>query len=334
MRLPDIGQFDMVTKHVIKREDGTHQHDDAAAVATAVPASTKEEAAAKHKGKGENGNEPVDMDIDDEEPQIEEGNANGESKRAAHGVEAPTASVRTGTSTAVQVRAVPQGYEKIPVASDGNCLFEAIVQAYNHYKQDEDPENTTAQTHRQLRAACAGNLRKYATAWERWWDGKDPSNRACANFGADDDIVNQLTTWGGNIETEACARVLRVRIYVLPEDPELEPVTMNGNYKTNATIFLWYTGTHYDWLKPNKDTVISSDFLLQFLKNKRGSGGRGGVASSSASTARASSAPRPPFGDRQHEHANAEKANLIGTASAVGTDYSLDGTIKETVKRA
>ncbi len=236
------------------------------------------------------------MDIDDEEPlRIKESKANGQSKRTAYDAEAPTASVRKGTSTEVQVRAVPQGYEKILVASDGNCLFEAIAQAYNHCRQDEDPENTTAQTHRQLRAACAGNLRKYATTWERWWDGKDPSNRACANFGAYVDMINQLTTWGGNLETEACARVLRVQLSVLPEDPALEPVTMNGNYSTNATLFLWYTGTHYDWLKPNKDTVISRDFLQQFLKNKIGSGGRGGGAKSHASSARASSAPKPPF---------------------------------------
>ncbi len=146
-------------------------------------------------------------------------------------------------------------------------------------KSDDVQEKNPEQAHRQLRAACAGNLRRYTDTWLKWWDGKDPSDRDCASFEAYIDIINQPKTWGVNLEAEACAKVLRAQIYVLTEDPAFEPFAINASYRTSIKLLLWYTGSHYDWLKPSSDGVITKDFLQQFSKNKTGTGGRGGGGS-------------------------------------------------------
>ncbi len=61
-----------------------------------------------------------------------------------------------------RARGVPEGFEKVKVGKEGNCLFDSIAQAYNHWKQDQSiefQEKNPNQTHWQMRAACAGSFR-------------------------------------------------------------------------------------------------------------------------------------------------------------------------------
>ncbi len=72
--------------------------------------------------------------------------------------------------------------------------------------------------------------------------------------------------------------MLNANIFVLHADPVSEPVALNTNERTTCKLFLRYTGTHYDWLRPINGKDTNEELSQQFVKymNGIGAGGRRG----------------------------------------------------------
>ncbi len=173
-------------------------------------------------------------------------------------------------------REVPPGFEKIKVENDGNSLFEAITQAYSHWKRGGNPAPYDL-SHRRLREECARKLRFSYYSYERRWNGKDPNGQECESYATYVDMMSQRNTPGGYMEADVCAKNLGGQIYIMHEIPELPPVVMNEHCIERTIciqpkLFLWNVGTHYEWLKPTEFMPDTTDFMSKHGK-KRQSGG-------------------------------------------------------------
>eukprot|EP00972_Heterocapsa_arctica_P070348 10392091-Heterocapsa_arctica.AAC.1 len=113
--------------------------------------------------------------------------------------------------------------------------------------------------------------RKYKEQYEPYWDGNDTGGTKLGGFM---EYVTHMTMpgkWGGDGEIAAAARHYDIKIVVVPELAE-SPI-YQFHEKATVAIYLWYNGSHYDWMQPEEVDV--GTLLVNVAKGK-GYGNRGG----------------------------------------------------------
>ena len=110
-----------------------------------------------------------------------------------------------------QVRKLPKTLKLEVGKKDGNCMLHAlsIGLAFLEIKRSAHPA--------QLRAELAAHMRKHGEKYKKQWDGLDSRGAPASDF---ETYVNEVEKDGaflGELEVAALARILDIRIVVLPE---------------------------------------------------------------------------------------------------------------------
>ena len=136
---------------------------------------------------------------------------------------------------------IPAGFEIIPNAGQGNCLFHAVSDACKLVG--------LSRGHGVLRAMAVTHLRKYKDAYEPAWDmtAPDAEEKAmdAAAFERYLDLVAEEGAWGGALEITALANTLNMKIRVKTGDNTY--VFNNAGQK--GTLNLNFAHKHYEALK-------------------------------------------------------------------------------------
>ena len=141
-----------------------------------------------------------------------------------------------------QVRKLPKTLKLEVGKKDGNCVLHALSKglAFLEVKRNAHPA--------QLRAELAAHMRKHEEKYRKQWDGLDSRGAPATNF---DDYVNEIEkdgTFLGELEVAALARILDIRIVVLPEGVDFVPVAFHC--QARRMLVLWYTPKHVDLAVP------------------------------------------------------------------------------------
>jgi hypothetical protein len=149
---------------------------------------------------------------------------------------------RKKEEASVMTRKLPDGCQIEAIAKDGNCLFAAVAAALTDLGG-----SGAGDTHREVRGRCA--------AWMRL-DKTDKYNSVYASAGmTKDQYIEKMSkggTWGGAPEIVCMCDFYQCSIFVVPMNHS-SPIFRFGDQHTSRKIALWYTGTHYDRLKPQEE---------------------------------------------------------------------------------
>jgi hypothetical protein len=142
----------------------------------------------------------------------------------------------------MMTRKLPEGCQIEAIAKDGNFLFAAVASALK-----EMGGSGAGDTHREVRGRCA--------AWMRV-DKTDKYNSVYASAGmTKDQYIEKMSkggTWGGAPEILCMCDFYQCSIFVVPMNHS-SPIFRFGDQHASRKIALWYTGTHYDRLKPQEE---------------------------------------------------------------------------------
>jgi hypothetical protein len=142
----------------------------------------------------------------------------------------------------MMTRKLPEGCQIETIAKDANCLFAAVASALKDLGG-----SGAGDTHREVRGRCA--------AWMRV-DKTDKYNSVYASAGmTKDQYIEKMSkggTWGGAPEIVCMCDFYQCSIFVVPMNHS-SPIFRFGDQNASRKIALWYTGTHYDRLKPQEE---------------------------------------------------------------------------------
>ena len=178
-------------------------------------------------------------------------------------------------------RKLPEGCSLDSVPGDGNCLVASLGKGIAFQKQAKAPVPAS-----QLRAELVAYMSrdKQKTRLSEFWDGLDADGKhKLASFDAYLESLQKPGAWMGNLELSSAADLFGLTIYVVPRNVLHPPIKFGvGAYP----IALFYSGIHYDYIKP--DGVYPSE-ILNIGKQGVPKGGRGGGDDDARSLGRASS---------------------------------------------
>ena len=193
-----------------------------------------------------------------------------------------------------EVRALPDDLIRTTVPTDGSCLFHAVSQGLQWLKEDRDVHP------RILRAETIDHMRRHAPTYEAEWDHKGPDG--CDFSGSFKDyltIMEQSTSYATDIEFKALARVLDLKLVVIPAGTHWQPMCFH--HKAKRLLVLWYDALHIDLLLPKDGAAKYPDSYVQITAGPTGGLRAGGVgrppsvftAASSSQVCRASAKTKP-----------------------------------------
>ena len=141
-----------------------------------------------------------------------------------------------------QVRKLPKTLKLEVGKKDGNCMLHALSKglAFLEIKRSAHPA--------QLRAELAAHMRKHGEKYKKQWDGLDSRGAPASDFETYVNEVEKDSTFLGELEVAALARILDIRIVVLPEGVDFVPVAFHCQAK--RMLVLWYTPKHVDLAVP------------------------------------------------------------------------------------
>ncbi|CAE7800892.1 unnamed protein product [Symbiodinium sp. CCMP2456] len=155
--------------------------------------------------------------------------ATGEEGRLAPGA-------KKAAAAAVRYRQIPADLERHVVPGDGSCLFHCLAKAL-----------PSAPTSDKARAETIAHMRKYATSFQKRWDGCDDRQQHLESFADYLTRMQARDAWAGALEILAAAKTYRCTILVLPERADLPPSAYNFA-PSLPRVIVWHTGKHFDLL--------------------------------------------------------------------------------------
>ena len=193
-----------------------------------------------------------------------------------------------------EVRALPDDLSRTTVPTDGSCLFHAVSKGLQWLKEDRDAHP------RILRAETIDHMRRHAPTYEAEWDHKGPDG--CDFSGSFEDyltIMEQPTSYATDVEFKALARVLDLKLVVIPAGTHWHPMCFH--HRTKRLLVLWYDALHIDLLLPKDGATKYPDSYVQITAGPTGGLRAGGVgrppsvftAASSSQVCRASAKTKP-----------------------------------------
>ena len=169
---------------------------------------------------------------------------------------------------AVEQRKLPEGTTLDTVPGDGACLVSSLAKGIAYQKPGKLAIPGT-----RLRAEIVAHMcrDKHKARFAAFWDGLAPDGKTkLANFDQYLDQVRQPKSWMGHLELIAAADVFGLTIYVVPRNPGHIPCKFGvGPFP----VALWYTGEHYDYIKPDDHYPIA---ITNIGAEGSSKGGRGG----------------------------------------------------------
>ena len=184
-------------------------------------------------------------------------------------------------------RSVPEGLERRPCDTDGNCAFYSIAEALTWLSSKS---GTDAYNHIELRARAVAHLTKHRKDYETEWDGVLPDGTANKTFDDYLAAAAQLGSLASELELQALSRIYDTRIMVLPASDCFLPMVFHTSQKRKM-IVLWLQDKHLEFLKPTKKDSNCRDYPAEFWSVTDGPVrglrvGGGSVRTSATSTVR------------------------------------------------
>lgn len=138
----------------------------------------------------------------------------------------------------------------LEVAADGHCLYRAVGHQLRCVRPElHEWKRPAAEVHEEVRALCAGALRKRPEDYSPFAELKDSED-----FGAYCDRVERSGDWGGELELRALADELRVRIRVHRAGEsgplELGRAAAGGPLQVTYHEHYYALGEHYNSVAP------------------------------------------------------------------------------------
>ena len=161
-------------------------------------------------------------------------------------------------------KTLPEGLREISNPGAGDCLFWSLSQALE--KTSSNPENEKSSL--QVRAMCVAHLTKYASSYERHWDGCSPEKGDVAmpqrDFLEYLQRLAQPAAWGSALEITACAMTTDRPIYVYSVGNDSMNTYVFNRSGKRKPLFLKYAPEeeHYTCLLPADDFTVDTTSLL------------------------------------------------------------------------
>ena len=193
-----------------------------------------------------------------------------------------------------EVRALPEDLTSKTVPADGSCLFHAVSEGLKWLQDDRDAHP------RVLRAETIEHMRRHCPTYEAEWDRKGPDGLDfTGTFAEYLTLMEQPTSYATDIEFKALARVLDVKLVIIPAGIHWQPMCFH--HKAKRMLVLWYNALHIDLLLPKDGATKYPDSYVQITAGPTGGLRAGGVgrppsvftAASSSQVCRASGKTKP-----------------------------------------
>ena len=169
-----------------------------------------------------------------------------------------------------EVRALPEDLTSKTVPADGSCLFHAVSEGLKWLQEDRDAHP------RVLRAETIEHMRRHCPTYEAEWDRKGPDGLDFTGTFADYlTLMEQPTSYATDIEFKALARVLDVKLVIIPAGIHWQPMCFH--HKAKRMLVLWYNALHIDLLLPKDGATKYPESYVQITAGPTGGLRAGGV---------------------------------------------------------
>ncbi|CAE7304679.1 unnamed protein product, partial [Symbiodinium microadriaticum] len=190
-----------------------------------------------------------------------------------------------------EVKVPPEDLLLKPMPKDGSCLFHAVSEGLKWLQDERDSHP------RVLRAQVLEHMKRHRDTYLPEWDKMDPKGQPFSGtFEEYLAAMEQPTAFASDIEFKALARLLDIKLVVVPSGVHFQPMAFH--HKAKRMLVLWYDALHIDLLLPKNEGSYPVHYQQVTAGPTAGlrAGGASSVftASSGTKAAQVRQAGRPP----------------------------------------
>ena len=218
-----------------------------------------------------------------------------------------------------EVKVPPEDLLLKPMPKDGSCLFHAVSEGLKWLQDERDSHP------RVLRAQVLEHMKRRRDTYLPEWDKMDPKGQPFSGtFEEYLAAMEQPTAFASDIEFKALARLLDIKLVVVPSGVHFQPMAFH--HKAKRMLVLWYDALHIDLLLPKNEGSYPVHYQQVTAGPTAGlrAGGPSSVftASSGTKAAQVRQAGRPPSvftastGSKVHQAKHTSRPPSVFTAAS------------------